>query len=93
MEYSPKNLIETDHFYYLENLDNFAIFFLGNDRGIQDIKDQNKLCNIEKFTDTSPIFDQTFLLKTKPEVFHPINQNIHLEWLKHRAAYIQIVDF
>ena len=25
--YSPKNLIETDHFYYLENLDNFAIFF------------------------------------------------------------------
>ena len=63
--YSPKNLIETDHFYYLENLDNFAIFFLGNDRGIQDIKDQNKLCNIEKFTDTSPDFRSNLFIENK----------------------------
>ena len=36
------------------------------------------------------IFDQTFLLKTKPEVFHPINQNIHLEWLKHRQLIFRL---
>lgn len=63
--YSPKKCIETDHFYYVENLDNHSIFFFGNDEGIRKIKDRNELLNIEKFTDTIPDFRSNLLIKNK----------------------------
>ena len=62
---SPNDLRETDNFYHLENLNNKSIFGFGTDKGIQEIKDKNKLCNIENFTDTIPDFRANLLIKNK----------------------------
>lgn len=63
--YSPKDCIETDYFYYVDNLDNYSIFFFGNDEGTRKINEKNELCNIENFTDTSPDFRSNLLIKNK----------------------------
>jgi hypothetical protein len=86
--YSPKGCVETDYFYYLENVDNYSIFFFGNDDGIKEIKEQNALRNIENFTDTSPDFRSNLLIKNKAGGFSSYQSEYPFRMVKaHGSLY------
>ena len=86
--YSPKDCIETDYFFHLENLDNSSIFFYGDDEGIKKIKEKNKLCNIESFTDTSPDYRSNLLIKNKTGGFSSYQSEYPFRMVKaHGSLY------
>ena len=86
--YSPKDCIETDYFFHLENLDNSSIFFYGDDEEIKKIKEKNKLCNIESFTDTSPDYRSNLLIKNKTGGFSSYQSEYPFRMVKaHGSLY------
>lgn len=84
--YPLKDCIETDNFYYLENLDNFSIFLFGDNEGIQKITEKNELCNIEKFTDTSPDYRSNLLIKNKTGGFSSYQSEYPFRMVKARGS-------
>jgi hypothetical protein len=84
--YPLKECIETDNFYHLENLDNFSIFFFGDNEGIQKITEKNQLCNIEKFTDTSPDYRSNLLIKNKAGGFSSYQSEYPFRMVRARGS-------
>ena len=86
--YSAKGCIETDYFYYVENLDNHSIFFYGNDEGVKEITEKNELRNIENFTDTSPDFRSNLLIKNNAGGFSSYQSEYPFRMVKaHGSLY------
>ena len=62
----PENCYQTNKFWHLEcNNENDSVFFLGNDTAPQKIVEKNLLCDLNKFTNTSPDFRANLMLKNK----------------------------